>query len=161
MPDDKVVYTGDILFSEGTPIAWYGPVARWINACNKILDMDVETVVAGHGPISTKDDVRTMRDYLLHVTDQARPRYEAGMDYLAAAYDIDLGPYRDWNDAERVVVTLQTLFDDFGAAEERPGRAPMPYFGQMKAFREHLGRGPVHAAWCAACGLSHPHSRQA
>ena len=156
VPDDKVVYTGDILFNEGTPIAWYGPVARWIRVCDQILDMDVETVVAGHGPIATKDDVRRMRDYLVHVTDQARPRYEAGMDYLAAAYDIDLGAYRDWNDAERVVVTLQTLFDDFGAAAERPGRAPMPYFAEMKSFRHHLGRGPVHEAWCAACGKTHP-----
>jgi len=155
VPEDKVVYTGDILFTEGTPIAWYGPVARWINACNTILDMDVDVVVAGHGPISTKDDVRRMRDYLIHVTDQARSRYEAGMDYLSAAYDIDLGEYQDWNDAERVVVTLQTLFDDFDNAPERPTRVPIPYFAEMKAFRDKLGRGPVHEAYCAACDTGH------
>lgn len=155
VPDDKVIYTGDILFTEGTPIAWYGPVDRWIRVCDMVLDMDVETIVAGHGPISTKDDVRTMRDYLQYVTDRSRPLYEQGMDYLEAAYKIDLGAYRDWNDAERVVVTIQTLFDDFGQAPERPVRAPIPYFAEMKGFRHHLGRGPVHEAYCKACGLLH------
>jgi len=153
VPDDKVLFTGDILFTEGTPIAWYGPVYRWINVCDMVLDMDVETIVAGHGPISTKDDVRRMRDYLQYVTDKARPLWEQGMDYLEASYKIDLGEYRDWNDAERVVVTIQTLFDDFADAPERPVRAPIPYFTEMKGFRHHLGRGPVHDAYCKACGI--------
>uniref|UniRef100_UPI003101A75E MBL fold metallo-hydrolase n=1 Tax=Neorhizobium sp. EC2-8 TaxID=3129230 RepID=UPI003101A75E len=151
VPDDKVLYTGDILFTEGTPIAWYGPVRRWIDVCDRVLDMDVETIVAGHGPLSTKDDVRRMRDYLNYISERARPLYDAGMDYLQAAYKIDLGEYRDWNDAERVVVSMQTLFDDFDNAAERPVRVPMPYFSEMKSFRHHLGRGPVHEAYCKAC----------
>lgn len=158
VPEDKVVYTGDILFNDDTPIAWYGPVARWIGVCDRLLEMDVEVIVAGHGPISTKEDVRRMRDYLVHITEEARPRYEAGMDYLQAAYDIDLGPYKDWNDAERVVVTLQTLFDDFADAPERPIRLPIPYYAEMKGFRHHLGRGPMHEAYCQTCatGTAHP-----
>jgi cyclase len=155
VPEDKVLYTGDILFTGGTPIAWYGPVKRWIDVCDMVLDMDVETVVAGHGPISTKDDVREMRDYLQHVTDEARPLWEAGMDYLAASYKIDLDRWKDREDAERVVVTIQTLFDDFAEAPERPARAPIPYFAEMKSFRHHLDRGPVHEAYCKACGLKH------
>lgn len=155
VPDDKVLFTGDILFTGGTPIAWYGPVKRWIDVCDMVLDMDVETIVAGHGPISTKDDVRDMRDYLQHITDEARPLWEAGMDYLAASYKIDLGRWKDREDAERMVVTTQTLFDDFADAPERPVRAPIPFFAEMKSFRHHLGRGPVHETYCKACGLKH------
>jgi cyclase len=155
VPDDKVLYTGDILFTGGTSIAWYGPVKRWIDVCDMVLGMDVETIVAGHGPISTKDDVRELRDYLQYVTDRSRPLWEAGMDYLAASYKIDLGKYREREDAERVVVTIQTLFDDFSNAPQRPVRPPIPYFAEMKSFRHHLGRGPVHEAWCKACGIKH------
>ncbi|MGV0820741.1 MBL fold metallo-hydrolase [Martelella sp. AMO21009] len=149
VPEDKVLYTGDILFSAGTPIAWYGPIARWINVCNMVLDMDVEIIVAGHGPLSTKDDVRKMRDYLLDITEKARPFYEQGVDYLDAAYKIDLGEYRDWNDAERVVVTLRTLYDDFDNAPVRPTRVPIPFFEQMKDMRESLGKPPVHHEYCS------------
>ncbi|WP_346913039.1 MBL fold metallo-hydrolase [uncultured Roseibium sp.] len=148
VPADKVIYTGDILFSEGTPIAWYGPIARWIDVCNLVLDMDVETIVAGHGPISTKEDVRRMRDYLMDVTEKARPFYEQGIDFLDAAYKIDLGEYRDWNDAERVIVTLRTLYDDFDGAAERPVHPPIPFFEHMKDMREHLGKPPVHCDFC-------------
>lgn len=155
VPGDKVIYTGDILFTGGTPIAWYGPVKRWIDVCDRILGMDVDVIVAGHGPISTKDDVREMRDYLQHVSDQTRPLYDKGLDYMAAAYKVDLGRWKDREDAERVVVTIQTLFDDFADAPQRPVRVPIPYFAEMKAFRHHLGRGPVHEAYCKACGLKH------
>ncbi|KAA2314975.1 MBL fold metallo-hydrolase [Pseudooceanicola sediminis] len=148
VPEDKVLYTGDILFSAGTPIAWYGPIARWIDVCNMVLGMDVDIIVAGHGPISTKEDVRKMRDYLLDVTEKARPLYEQGMDFLNAAYKIDLGGYRDWNDAERVVVTMRTLFDDFENAPERPVHVPLPFFEMMKDMRDHMGKPPVHHGYC-------------
>ena len=49
---DRVVFTGDILFIEGTPILWEGPIGNWIRACERIEAMDVDVVVPGHGPIT-------------------------------------------------------------------------------------------------------------
>ena len=71
-PKDRVVYTGDILFIEGTPIMWQGPVANWIKACRLIEDMDVEHIVPGHGPITDRHGVSRVREYLEYVRDQAR-----------------------------------------------------------------------------------------
>ena len=51
-PVDKTVYTGDILFIEGTPVIWEGPVGNWIRACKLIEAMDVEHIVPGHGPVT-------------------------------------------------------------------------------------------------------------
>ncbi|MCX7065563.1 MAG: MBL fold metallo-hydrolase, partial [Proteobacteria bacterium] len=36
VPADRLVFTGDILFIEGHPILWAGPVGNWIEACNYI-----------------------------------------------------------------------------------------------------------------------------
>ncbi|HPU15289.1 MAG TPA: MBL fold metallo-hydrolase, partial [Polymorphobacter sp.] len=47
VPDARTVFTGDILFIEGTPIMWAGPVGNWIKACERILAMDVDTIVPG------------------------------------------------------------------------------------------------------------------
>lgn len=154
LPDQKIIYTGDILFNEGTPIAWAGPVSNWIKACNIILELDVEIAVPGHGPIATKNDVRQMRDYLIYVTEETRKRYDRGMDFLQATYDIDLGEYANWNDAERLVVTIQTLYDDF-SDEPRPERAPIPYFEFMKDLREKMGFGRVHEHYNCTCGREH------
>ena len=50
VPGARVLFTGDILFSGAHPIAWAGPVSNWIAACDRILAMELETIVPGHGP---------------------------------------------------------------------------------------------------------------
>ena len=88
VPDAGVVYTGDILFIGGTPIAWAGPIANWITACDLMLDMDVDVVVPGHGPVTDKSGVRAVRDYLAFVEAEATARYSAGVDAFDAAREI-------------------------------------------------------------------------
>ena len=72
----------------------------------------------GNGPITTKDGVEEVRHYLVTLRNEARRRYEAGMNYKEAAFDIALGVFDDWGDRERVVVNCATLFHEFGAAEK-------------------------------------------
>jgi cyclase len=67
IPKDRTVFTGDILFIEGTPIMWAGPVANFIQACNLILAMDVETIVPGHGPITDKRGVEAVKGYFEYI----------------------------------------------------------------------------------------------
>ncbi len=142
LPEDKVVFTGDILFNEGTPIAWAGPVGNWIKACNRILDMDVDVVVPGHGNVADKRAVSAMRDYLQFVTDEARKRFEAGMSAMDAAFDIPLGDYAQWGDAERIVVTVATLHAEFRGEDMK--FTPVPLFEQMSKMRCKLGRCTCH-----------------
>jgi cyclase len=52
-----------------------------------------------------------MKGYLEFVQDEARKRLDKGMNAREAAFDISLGRYADWGDAERVVVTVRNLFE--------------------------------------------------
>ena len=113
VPRDRTVFTGDILFVGGHPVLWAGPVANWVKACQRILDMDVETVVPGHGPITDKGGVRALKGYLEYVAAEARKRYDAGMSAMEAAQDIALREYSSWGDAERIVVNVATLYREF------------------------------------------------
>lgn len=88
VPDAGVVYTGDILFIGGAPIVWAGPLSNWIAACDLMLGMDVDTVVPGHGPITDKAGVATVRDYLSFVDREAKGRHAAGIDAFDAAREI-------------------------------------------------------------------------
>jgi glyoxylase-like metal-dependent hydrolase (beta-lactamase superfamily II) len=115
VPDAGAVFTGDILFVEGTPIVWEGPVANWIAACDRILALNAEVIVPGHGPITDRRGVLAVRAYLEFVTREARTRFDAGMDAATAARDIALGEFADWGDAERIVVNVDTLYREFGA----------------------------------------------
>lgn len=109
-PDDKVVYTGDILFIEGTPIMWAGPVANWLAACDRILAMDVDVIVPGHGPLTNKAGAKKMRDYLAYVERETKKRHAAGMDSWQAAQDIALEEFGAWEDPERIAVTVDSIY---------------------------------------------------
>ncbi|MGV0578484.1 fumarylacetoacetate hydrolase family protein [Mycolicibacterium elephantis] len=106
IPDAGVLFGGDLLFIGCTPIVWGGPIANWIAACDTMLALDAPTVVPGHGPITGPDGIRAVRDYFEHITEQADDAHRRGLSFIEAADTIDLGPYADWLDAERVVVNL-------------------------------------------------------
>ena len=113
VPGDKAVFTGDILFIDGTPLMWAGPVANWIRACETIMAMDVDVIVPGHGPITDKAGVRRVADYLSYVDREARKRFDAGLPVREAALDIALGDFSSWGDGERIAVNVDTLYREY------------------------------------------------
>ncbi|PKP80925.1 MAG: MBL fold metallo-hydrolase [Alphaproteobacteria bacterium HGW-Alphaproteobacteria-18] len=113
VPGDRTVFTGDILFIDGTPLMWAGPVANWIKACETIIDMDVDVIVPGHGPVTDKAGVRRVAEYLAFVDREARKRFDAGLGVREAALDIALGDYAGWGDAERIAVNVDSLYREY------------------------------------------------
>jgi cyclase len=116
LPEEGVVFTGDILFHGGHPIVWAGPVSNWVAACARILALEPTVVVPGHGPLATPSALRDLIDYFEFLTREVRTRFDGGMTPLDAARDIDLGPYTNWGEAERVVANVHALYRDFGGA---------------------------------------------
>jgi glyoxylase-like metal-dependent hydrolase (beta-lactamase superfamily II) len=113
VPGDKAVFTGDILFIDGTPLMWAGPVANWIRACEAITRMDVDVIVPGHGPITDKAGVRRVADYLAYIDQEARKRFDAGLPVREAALDIALGEFLSWGDGERIAVNVDSLYREY------------------------------------------------
>ena len=119
VPSDKVVFTGDILFIEGHPILWAGPVKNWINACDRIISMEVDFVVPGHGPVTDNRGVKAVRDYLAYIDTESRERFESGMSALEAAKEIDLDLFSTWGDGERIAVNVNSLYREYKGEEKR------------------------------------------
>ena len=115
VPGQDVVFTGDILFNGGHPIVWAGPVRNWVAACDRILGLGAPTVVPGHGPVCGPAEVEAQRDYFSWLVDEVRPRVEAGMDPVAAAREIDLGPRAALGEQERFVANVTAVYRDLGA----------------------------------------------
>jgi glyoxylase-like metal-dependent hydrolase (beta-lactamase superfamily II) len=120
LPEDNVVFTGDILFIEGHPILWAGPVQNWINACDRMLSMELDVIVPGHGPITDKKGVAAVKGYLEYVSAEARKRYDAGLSAEEAARDIALDDYSSWGDGERIAVNVFTLYREFAHDHSPP-----------------------------------------
>ena len=135
VPDARTVYTGDILFIGGTPIVWAGPLTNWINACDLMLGMDVETVVPGHGPLTDKAGIVQVRDYLSFVQHEASARFEAGMDAWDAARDIALNGFGTLGESGRISVNVDTVYRSLDPAHETPN--VIEQFRRMAALEAH------------------------
>jgi glyoxylase-like metal-dependent hydrolase (beta-lactamase superfamily II) len=132
VPAQRVLFSGDILFSEAHPIAWAGPVSNWIAACDRILAMDVETIVPGHGPLAGPDAVRELKAYFEYLYEQARACHAQGMTALQAARSIALERWADWGEGERLVVNIANIYAELSGEEEPPN--PLVAFEQMAAL---------------------------
>jgi glyoxylase-like metal-dependent hydrolase (beta-lactamase superfamily II) len=105
---------GDVAFFYVTPLAFEGHIGAWIKVCERILAMDdVETLVPGHGPAGTKDDLRAMLGYLQLVRTGARKAFDAEVPAGEAARSIDLGEYAEWCEPERLNANVGRLYAEF------------------------------------------------
>jgi glyoxylase-like metal-dependent hydrolase (beta-lactamase superfamily II) len=108
---------------------WAGPTSNWLRACDRILALNVETIVPGHGPITDKQGVAALKEYLEYVYAEARKRYDAGMPSLEAAKDIPMDKYATWTDGERIAVNVNSMYREFSGDTEHPNLVSL--FGQM------------------------------
>ena len=50
VPAEGVVFAGDVIFRECTPLGWTGTYARGLQCLDRIIWLDPEVIVPGHGP---------------------------------------------------------------------------------------------------------------
>jgi hypothetical protein len=130
-------------------VVWVGPIGNWINACDKILSWDVETIVSGHGPITDKSGVRAFKHYLEFLYAEARKRYDAGLRLEEACRDISWDAFRDWSDPERLLVNVDAAYREFSG--DTSPRDIIRLFTLMARWHNADKAAAAHA------GHHHPH----
>ncbi|HKP78851.1 MAG TPA: MBL fold metallo-hydrolase [Phenylobacterium sp.] len=110
LPDEKVIFVGDIGFFGVTPLNGSGYVANWIRVCDQINNMDVTTIVPGHGPVGGKADLEEMKQYLVLLWRESKKAFDRGVTPGRAAAEIDLGKYASWTDSDRVVPNVTRMY---------------------------------------------------
>jgi glyoxylase-like metal-dependent hydrolase (beta-lactamase superfamily II) len=133
LPGERVLFSGDILFSEAHPIAWAGPVSNWISACDRILEMDLDVIVPGHGPLAEPGAVRELKAYFEYLYSEARARHADGMTALQAARSLSLDRWAGWGESERLVVNIANIYAELSGEQEPMN--PLVAFEQMAALR--------------------------
>lgn len=69
LPQQQLLIAGDLVFRGRVPFVGQADSGRWVEALDRLLAMRVQTIVPGHGPVSTRaeSDLMLTRDYLLHL----------------------------------------------------------------------------------------------
>jgi hypothetical protein len=74
-----------------------------------------------------------VKAYLEYVYREARQRFDAGLSAADAARDIDLGPFADLGDSERIAVNVASAYREFDPAVPRADVATL--FSEMAALK--------------------------
>lgn len=80
LADQKLLFAGDILFTDYHPYLAEGNIEEWCGELDDLQAMEVEQIVPGHGPLSTKKDLAAMKQYLQQFDQQATALAAQGSD---------------------------------------------------------------------------------
>jgi cyclase len=111
---ERVLFTGDLFFNRVCPAAFAGSLQGWIAAVEHMLQLDVETIVPGHGPLSDNAGLATMLDYLRLILRHAREAFDAGLGAEEAVRSMPNEAYREWADTdERLLEDVKRAYASF------------------------------------------------
>jgi glyoxylase-like metal-dependent hydrolase (beta-lactamase superfamily II) len=137
VPSDRIVYVADVLFVGGNPVIWAGPSDNWIAALDRILGLDVEVIVPGHGPLATKQDVRNLKEYFEFLQRECKVRYDAGAPAIEVAREFAEGQYGRWAEPERLIINVMAIYREL-SPEPPPPTPLMDRFSIIAEFDEAI-----------------------
>lgn len=134
LPDERVLFSGDIVMHGSMPLAMEGSVSGILYVLRGLLELDPRVVVPGHGSVGGPELIeKTIRYYEL-VTRLAGSAARTGHTPIEAARAADLGEFAGLLDPERIVANLhRAMFESKARGVQEPS-TPM-LFSEMRAFK--------------------------
>jgi cyclase len=121
LPEQRVLFAGDLLFHGLTPMLLMGSVDGARRSLEWLAALDPAHVVPGHGPLigpGQLDRVLAEHDrYYRMVADALAAGLAADLGPLEAARAWDLGDLAGWPDSERLVLNLHKAYADHAGVE--------------------------------------------
>lgn len=112
-PEERVLFAGDIVFHQCTPIGWTGHSDHWLRALGQIESLQPEVIVPGHGPVCGLTAVVDLREYLELVRRESRRLFDAGVPVFEAACRIEIGRFLKWRAPARLFANVARAYREF------------------------------------------------
>jgi cyclase len=113
VPKERVVFAGDLIFRQCTPMGWVGSYEKWFQALDLIVKLNPEVIVPGHGPLCGIEGVIEMKAYLQYVREESKKCFDAELTSLDAAKRIEFGPYGEWRAPARLFMNVERAYREF------------------------------------------------
>jgi cyclase len=113
VPKERVVFAGDVIFRECTPMVWNGSYGKWLEILDLIIWLDPDVIVPGHGPVCGIEGAMEMKAYLEYVQEESSRCFAQGLSALEASKKIDFGPYAGWHSPARLFMNVERAYREF------------------------------------------------
>lgn len=105
IPSEKTVFAGDNIDNEMHPFLGQARLSVWIDYLKGILDMEVDTIIPGHGPVGDKQIAIKFLKYLEEFMHQVKTLKEAGYSPEEVGGKIDIINFFPVDPKERPTVS--------------------------------------------------------
>jgi cyclase len=123
LPMDGIVFVSDLLFVGCHPYLGGGDPDRLLSCLDEIERLEARTIVPGHGPVGTPDDLALMRRYVKTLDGLAQSLIEDG----APEEEVDRvpvpAPFQEWLPDQFFRVNLRFLYGH--RSQGQAGRGPV------------------------------------
>ncbi|MFF4159176.1 MBL fold metallo-hydrolase [Streptomyces sp. NPDC001678] len=130
LPDQRVLFTGDLVFSGVTPFILMGSLSGTLRLLDRLRALEPLHVVPGHGPVGGPELLEENARYLRWLRELARSGAKESVAPLELARSVGNHPFSHLLDGERLVGNLIRAY-----AEER-GLEPAAPLDVQGAFEE-------------------------
>ncbi|MFE4634427.1 MBL fold metallo-hydrolase [Streptomyces sp. NPDC056773] len=140
LPGQRIVFTGDLVFAEGTPFLAMGSLAGSLRALELLRSLGAETVVPGHGPLTDPGAYEATERYLRYVAELAREGRAKGLTPLETARQADLGDFAGWRESERLVANVHRAYAELAG---EPEGVPLDIMAVLRDMTVMNGGTPI------------------
>ena len=115
VPEDRVLFAGDNIVTGQLPFTANCRFGPWIELLRHIEEMEIDTIVPGHGDICGPEVTRKIRLYFEEMRDRVRSLVDAGVPKAEVLQRIDLNdclpiPPNEWV-APQVAANVSLMYD--------------------------------------------------
>jgi len=140
LPEQRVLFAGDLVFNGGTPFVLMGSVTGALRALERLRAFGAATIVPGHGEVCGPEVIEDVDRYLRFVLDTAQRAHVEGVLALEAARSVDLGAFAGLHDRERIVGNLHRALHELAGA---PAGSPLDIVAAFTDMLAYNGGGPL------------------
>ena len=96
VPNEKILYAGDLLFAKCDPWLGSGDPEGWKSVIDEILELNFKIVVPGHGDLASKKEFSLQKKYITEIVDLVKKQIKSGKDPIKLKRD-DFSPeFQAW-----------------------------------------------------------------
>ena len=110
LPQEKLLYAGDIAFHKVLPAFPDGHIVKWIDVMEETAKLDFDTIVPGHGPVGGKAEFEEARELMAHLHREIRMGFDMSLSEEETARKVELGKFSSYLGQDRIGQIVQMAY---------------------------------------------------
>jgi cyclase len=111
LPDEGIVFAGDLVVIEGHPWMGHGNPDHWIGILDRMASLGVRAIVPGHGPVGTVEAIQPVQSYLRDIAQLVRDAVQAGKSKAEVEALKIPAAYEKWSAPQVFAGNISALYD--------------------------------------------------